>query len=201
MLIIEHRVNTIRGLAAVPPEHGVEIDVRHDNRTGRCYLNHNVGGGNDLEQYLKNFRHAFIVFNIKEAGTEQRCIELAARYHIPKDRYFLLDVEFPYLYRASRQEGVREIAVRYSEAEPLEMALAQKGMVEWVWIDTNTMLPLDERTAPVLMENFKTCLVSPDRWRPEKAREEIPAYRAQMAKLGFRLDAVMVGKEFVELWK
>jgi len=211
-LIIAHRINAINGLADVPAHYGVEIDVRHDSRTGRLYLHHDPrteGQGleqcDDLEAYLKHFSHAFIVFNIKEAGIEKKCIELAAAHRIPPEHYFLLDVEFPFLYAATR--GTRpdvqtsSIAVRYSEAEPLEMALTQKGLVDWVWIDTNTTLPLDEKSAPLLMKNFKTCLVSPDRWRPDKAKEEIPAYRKRMEALGFRLDAVMTGLEHARLWE
>ncbi|MBI2035414.1 MAG: hypothetical protein HYT12_01880 [Candidatus Liptonbacteria bacterium] len=198
MLIIEHRVNKIEELNAVPKENGVEIDVRHDNRNGTLYLNHDPGTGDDLEEYLKKFNHAFIVFNIKEVGIENRCIQLAKKYNIPKSNYFLLDVEFPYLYRASRKDGVREIAVRYSEAEPIEMALAQKNLVDWVWIDTNTKLPLNIQTGKLLMENFKTCLVSPDRWgRPE----DIKRYIEKIKEINFRLDAVMVGKEYVDFWK
>ncbi len=205
MLIIEHRVNNAAGLAKVPKEHGVEIDVRHDNRTGRMYLNHDPGIGEDLEDYLKSFNHAFVIFNIKEAGIEKSCMELAAKYNISPEKYFLLDVEFPFLYattRGTRADKLRtsKIAVRYSEAEPVEMTIAQKGFVDWVWIDTNNMLPLNSHVSLQLME-FKTCLVSPDRWRPDRARIEIPAYRRHMADLGFRLDAVMVGKEFVDLWK
>ena len=200
MLIIEHRVNTIAGLEKVPHEHGVEIDLRHDNRTGGLYLNHDPGEGEDFEEYLSHFRHAFLVMNIKEAGTEGHSIELAQNHGITKSQYFLLDVEFPYLYRASRKEGVREIAVRYSEAEPLAMALAQAGFVHWVWIDTNTILPIDRESAKLLGAQFRTCLVSPDRWRPERAHEEIPAYRKQLLEAGLTLDAVMVGREFVDLW-
>lgn len=207
MLIIAHRVNTIEKLKLIPPQYGVEIDVRHDNRTGKLYLHHDpqtasggLGACADLDEYLSNFRNAFVIFNTKEAGTEQRCIEMAAKHGIPKSNYFLLDVEFPYLYRASRKEGVREIAVRYSEAEPIEMTSAQHGFVDWVWIDTNTHLPIDEKVAPELMR-FKTCLVSPDRWRPQLAVEEIRQYRAKMRELDFRLDAVMVGIEHAQLWE
>jgi hypothetical protein len=195
MLIIEHRINAIKELGSVPAGHGVEVDVRRNSGTGRLYLGHDAGGGEDLEEYLKNFRHAFIVFNIKEAGTETGCIELAEANGIPKDKYFLLDVEFPYLYRASRQEGVREIAARFSEIEPIEMALAQKEFVDWVWIDTNTKLPLDESAAQKLA-GFKTCLVGPDRWgRPE----DIIPYLREVKKLGLPLTAIMVGGEYAKL--
>jgi hypothetical protein len=213
ILIIAHRINALSNLQAVPKELGVEIDVRFDNRTGKLYLHHDpqsAGRGleecSNLEEYLQHFQHAFVVFNIKEAGTEKQVIELAAKSGLHPDQYFLLDVEFPFLYAATR--GTRadklttnSIAVRYSEAEPIEMALAQKGLVNWAWIDSNTKLPLDQTSAPLLMDNFKTCLVSPDRWRPDQAKTEIPAYRQKMTDLGFRLDAVMVGLEHVDLWR
>ena len=197
MIKIAHRVNSIGELKKIPPELGVEVDVRHDSRTGGLYLNHDIGAGDDLEEYLKNFRHRFIIFNIKEGGTEAVCNELAKKYNIPKENYFLLDVEFPYLYRASRNEGVKEIAARYSEAEPIEFTLAQKGFVDWVWIDTQTKLPLDGDIVKKL-KGFKTCLVSPDRWgRPQ----DIPVYLNQMESLNFEPDAVMCGVQFLDSWK
>lgn len=218
MLIIEHRVNWIDNgptkLVEVPPEHGVEIDIRHDPATDRLYMSHDPLTGQKLLEasYLDNYfevfarqGNAFLVLNVKEAGIERRCIELANQHGIRPEQYFLLDVEFPFLYsatRGTRADGFKtsEIAVRYSEAEPIEMTAAQQGFVDWVWIDTNTKLPLDTKVKP-LLETFKTCLVSPDRWRPQLAETEIPAYRKEMADLGFRLDAVMVGKEYVHLWK
>lgn len=196
MIKIAHRINTIAELSRVPVTWGVEIDVRHNNRTGRPYLNHDLGEGEDLERYLKKFKHAFIVFNIKEAGIENKCIDLAVKYHIPKKNYFLLDVEFPFLYRASRKEGISQIAIRYSEAEPIEMTEAQRNFVDWVWIDTNTTLPLDMKTVPRL-KGFKTCLVSPDRWGRV---DDIPKYRQKLKKIGLALDAVMVGLEHGKLW-
>jgi len=196
-LIVAHRVNTIEGLKGIPEHYGVEIDVRHDNTTGKLYLNHKPGTGEYLDEWLESYQHAFIVFNIKEVGIEQKCIELAEKFGVPRSNYFLLDVEFPYLYSASRNLGVREIAVRYSEAEPIEATLAQREFVDWVWIDTNTRLPLDKKTVSQL-EGFKTCLVAPDRWgRPE---DNTP-YRKQIERLHFPLTAVMVGMEYAHLWE
>jgi hypothetical protein len=211
MVLIAHRINTIAGLRELHPGYGVEIDVRHDGRTGRLYLNHDPGTGDDLEQYLSHFKHAFIIFNIKEAGTEQRCIDLARQYGIPRSKYFLLDVEFPFIYRAAgfnrktdilagkllRDDFVHEIAVRYSEAEPIEQALALKGLVDWAWIDTNTRLPLDANVVKKLA-GFKTCMVCPERWgRPQ----DIPAYAKQLQDLNFKLDAVMTNVKHLAQWE
>ncbi len=203
MQIIIHRINTIEELKKIPYEYGVEIDIRGygDN----ILLTHDpidstrLNSYDTLGNYLEHFKHAFIIFNTKEAGYESRIIALAAKYGI--ENYFLLDVEFPYLYRATRNEKFRKIAVRYSEAEPIEIVEAQVGpngpLLDWVWIDTNTKLPLDADTVSRL-KPFKTCLVCPERWgRPE----DIESYIAQMKALGFEPTAVMTEFNHRNLWE
>ena len=202
MIIICHRINTIEELKKIPKEYGVEIDIR--GYGSKLVLTHEPineqGRYDELEEYLQNYNHRFIIFNLKEAGYEQRVIDLAEKYGV-KD-YFLLDVEFPYLYAATRKLGIRKIAVRYSEAEPIEAVEAQindfqEPMLDWVWIDTNTKLPLNQDIVRRLSK-FKTCLVCPERWgRPE----DIGPYIQRMKELGFRLDAVMTNIKYVDIWK
>jgi hypothetical protein len=207
MLIIVHRVNTVEKLKQVPTGYGAEIDIRHDPATERLYLNHDPGKGEYLDEWLKHWRHeGTLVLNVKEAGIERRCVE-AAELHGVKD-YFLLDVELPFLYAAThgtRADGwrTRKIAVRYSEAEPVEMALAQmkdgRALVDWVWVDTNTRLPIDEKAYKQLKQaGFRLCLVCPGRWgRPQ----DIPKYRDYMRQYGIEMDAVMTGLEHAEEWR
>ena len=109
--------------------------------------------------------------------------------------YFLLDVEFPYLYRSSR-EGNKSLAVRFSEDESLETVKKYSHLVDWVWIDTNTKLPIDDETKETLSK-FKSCLVCPERWgRPQ----DIDAYRKLIFDMDVELDAVMTSKECANLW-
>jgi hypothetical protein len=193
MEIVVHRVNTREALDVVPRELGVEIDLRADG--SRIVLNHEpFAGGEDFDRWLDGFAHGLLVLNIKEAGIESEVLRRVRARGI--SRCFLLDVEFPYLYRASRA-GERAIAVRYSEDEPLELAEAYRRRVDWVWIDTNTRLPLDARSITCL-EGLKTCLVCPERWgRPG----DIAIYQAQMAALRFVPDAVMTGLRHVREWR
>ena len=201
MQIIIHRINTINKLIKISREYGVEIDVR--GYGNRLLLDHNPiddsKNYDDLEEYLKNFHHAFIIFNLKEAGYEKKVIALAKKYNI--ENYFLLDVEFPYLYHATREEGFRKIAVRFSEVEPIEAVESQiqngNPLVDWVWIDTNTILPLNKDIAERL-KPFKTCLVCPERWgRPN----DILPYIKKMKELNFTLDAVMTAEKYSQIWK
>lgn len=210
-MIICHRINRNAELSLIPKRFGVEVDVRHDNRSNRLYLSHDPGTGDDLEEYLSNFQHRHIIFNIKEAGIEQRCMELAAKYKISPDRYFLLDVEFPYLYRAcgfphreairarrvAHDQYVRSIAVRYSEAEPIEQAACLRGLVDWLWMDTNTRLPFSPEIVPVL-NHFRVCLVCPERWG---RADDIVPYAQALRGAKFALDAVMTNVAHAEEWE
>ena len=193
MQIYIHRVNEIQRLAEIDPKYGVELDLRAEG--DRLVLNHEpFAGGDDFEDYLKQFHHAGIILNIKEAGIEQRAMDLCAQYGVQD--YWLLDVEFPYIYRAARA-GMKRIAMRYSEDESIETVLKYKGLVDWVWIDTNTQLPLNP-TVIQQLEGFKTCLVCPERWgRPQ----DIPNYIEQMKALNFKPTAVMTALQYAAQWE
>lgn len=201
MQIIVHRINTIERLKKIPSRYGVEIDVRGFGE--KMFLTHDpvndIDKYDELETYLKNFNHAFIIFNVKETGYEQRIIDLAKKYNIKN--YFFLDVEFPYLYQATRKNGVKKIAVRYSEVEPIECIEAQivngQPLVDWVWIDTITTLPLDKNILNRI-KLFKTCLVCPERWgRPQ----DIELYIEKMRYIGFKPTAVMTDERYIDKWE
>jgi len=200
MEIIIHRVNTLEKLKRVPIDFGIEIDIR--GYGNKLYLSHDPIGENseycELDALLSAYQHKTIVFNVKEAGYEQKIIDCATKHNI--DDYFFLDVEFPYFYNATRNLNFKKIAIRYSEAEPIENVLTQvaenKPLCDWVWIDTNTMLPLNANTNEQL-RGFKTCLVCPERWgRPH----DIKPYRKKISELNFKLDAVMTSLECVKDW-
>ncbi len=202
-LVIWHRVNTIKGLKKVDPKYGVEIDIRHNPNTGKLYLSHDPGKGDDFDAYMKQFKkqgNRFIIFNIKDSGIEQLVIDTSNDLCI--EDYFLLDVEFPFIYRAAiagKVSGIgKRIAVRYSESEPVEQALYLAGKCGWVWIDVNTKLPLNNEIYKSLISaGYKLCLVCPDCWgRPQ----DIQKYISLLKKEGIMLDAVMTEKNRASEW-
>jgi hypothetical protein len=193
MEVIIHRVNTIADLQSTSHKYGVEVDVRANGSD--LILNHEpFANGTALFEYLQEFRHKFIVFNIKEAGIEHEVIRLSQQFGI--NEYFLLDVEFPYLYSASRK-GMRKIAIRYSEDECIETVLKYRDRLDYVWIDTNTMLPLS-RDICRLLKPFRACLVCPERWgRPE----DIGSYQLALKNLGFQIHSVMTSHKYAPFWE
>ena len=193
MEIVVHRINLISELSGVPKKYGCEIDIR--SQDSKLILNHEPYlSGDRLVDYLDNYKHGLLVLNIKEAGIENDVLQLVRERNIPS--FFLLDVEFPYLYRASRL-GERAIAVRFSEDEPIELVYNYNKLVDWVWVDTNTKLPIDSNNNLVL-SSMQTCLVCPERWgRPN----DIIPYRQSMKSLGFNLNAVMTNLKYTHLWE
>lgn len=190
MLIFVHRVNSIEQLSQVPQRYGVEVDVRAQDDD--LILAHDpYQPGERLEDYLRRYRHAGIIFNIKCDGLEDRILGLAREHGI--ESCFLLDVANPTLVKLAL-EGERRVAVRFSEHEPIEGALAFAGKVDWVWVDCFTRLPLDRHTHRRLAARFKICLVSPELQRHPRAR--IPELRRQLEDLP--IDAVCT--DFPEDW-
>lgn len=193
MVYVIHRVNTRARLRSVEPAFGVEIDIRAEGSS--LILNHEpFAGGESFVDFLDEYRHRLLVLNIKEAGIEEEVLRLVRARNAGD--HFLLDVEFPYIYRASRA-GERAIAMRYSEDESMDTVQRYAGRVDWVWIDTNTQLPLDSRIVGQLTP-FKTCLVCPERWG---RADDIPAYARMMNHLRFVPDAIMTAASQVSRWE
>ena len=146
MEIIIHRVNTINELKDIDKKFGTEIDIR--SWGSQLILNHEpFSNGENLVNYLDEYHHGTLVLNIKEDQIEDEVLRLVRERSQIKS-YFLLDVEFSYLYRASRQ-GEKNIAIRFSEDESIKTVKKYVGMIDWVWIDTNTKLPITNKNKKV----------------------------------------------------
>ena len=191
MQYIAHRVNTVDNLRDTPTEYGVEIDLR--DRGDRLILQHDpFGDGEDFEEYLRHYNHGLLILNIKSERIEHRVLELVHRANV-RD-YFFLDCSFPMI-RSLVREGEQRIAMRFSELEPVESALAMAGQVRWVWVDCFTRMPLDERTYGLLKRHFKLCAVSPELQGRDAAT--IASYSQQLIQ--FPVDAVCTKRP--DLWR
>ena len=193
MEIIIHRINTINELKKIPTKYGVEIDVRsfHSN----LILNHDPKiNGDKLTDYLSVYKNGTIIFNIKEAGIEYEVISLAKKFKIKS--YFLLDVEHPFIIK-SKKSIKKNLAVRFSEFEPIALSTKFKKFTEWMWIDTVNKLPINKNNLNII-KNFKTCLVSPERW---KRKKDIKKYLRFFKINNYMPDAVMTNINCSRIWE
>ncbi len=191
MIYIQHRVNTLEHLRRVPKEFGVELDLRDFGE--RLILRHDpFGDGEDFEPYLKEYQHQGpMILNVKSERIELRILDLLASQ--PISDYFFLDSSFPMIQMLSKR-GEKRIAVRFSEFEPVEGALALAGKVDWVWVDCFTKMPFDSHSYEMLKRHFKLCMVSPE--LQGRAPETIGAYALQLAD--FPPDAICT--KHPEIW-
>ena len=196
MEFISHRVNTREELGKIPSEYGVELDLR-DDLNGRIYIQHNpFEPGEDFEEYLKAYHHGTMILNVKSERIEHKILELLRKYEIKK--YFFLDSTFPMIKLLS-DNGEKNIAVRYSEYEGMDTLRAMEGKVEWVWVDTFTRLPMDnKRYNEIKQLGYKICLVSPElQGQPEK----IEIYKNQIVCEEIMPDAVCTKVYNIDKWK
>ena len=194
MNFIAHRVNTIEELEKLPKEYGVELDVR-DCGNNLIIVHNPFEKGEDFEEYLKHYNHGTMIVNVKSERIEHKIIELLNKYQI--EDYFFLDSSIPMIYLLS-QEGNRNSAVRFSELEPLELTLAMKDRVKWVWVDCFYSLPINKENYKIIKEcGLKLCLVSPElQGRPE----DILTYKEYLKKNNIIFDAVCTKAYNIQKW-
>ena len=99
MIIVCHRINTIKQLKKIPYNYGVEVDVRDYNNN--LILNHDpFKKGENFLNYLKYFKHKFIIINIKSEGIEKRVYKILKQKKI--FNFFLLDVTIPFIVKLNK---------------------------------------------------------------------------------------------------
>lgn len=190
MQLIQHRINTISKLKE-SKLYGLELDLRY--RDKQIILHHDPYKSGELfEEYLKEFSLNFIILNIKSEGIEEEVLRLVKKYNVPD--YFFLDTSVPFMVKYLNK-GWSKFAVRFSEYEPIELALRFKDKVDWVWVDCFTYLPLREKEYIELKKYFKICLVSPELQNHPLSMIEV--FKKQVE--GFDIDAVCTKRP--DLWE
>ena len=107
-----------------------------------------------------------------------------------------MDVELPFIFQSNKSTN-RNISIRYSEYEPIDIAKKFINNIGWVWIDTFTKLPLNKNIVTTL-KKFKSCLVCPERWGRSK---DIKPYFRKMQKINFIPTSVMTAKKYFKTWE
>ena len=159
MILITHRINTLKELKNIPTKYGIEVDVREYR--GSLILQHEpFVAGEKLEVFLKKFNHKFIIFNVKSERIEFKVLHYVKKYKLKK--YFFLDSSFPMIKNLINLKE-KNIACRVSDDEDIKTALNLKQKVIWIWFETQ--FPF-KKSYPILKKlkknKFKVCIVSPD---------------------------------------
>jgi hypothetical protein len=193
MILVSHRVNTLKELKKTDSKYGVEIDIR-DNGSKLILVHDPFKNGVPLIQYLKKYNHSLLIANIKSERIEDKVISIFKKFKIRN--YFFLDSSFPKIVELSRKK-FKKIAVRASYYEGYEAAKKLKNKVDWIWLDTFLGIPSISNFRLLKKLNYKICLVSPELHNKNlKLRKEI-IKKLLKFKL---LDAVCTKKILFHKW-
>lgn len=192
-----HRINTTTQLSTIDTKYGVELDLR--DYGDQLVLEHDpFTGGQLFEDYLKEYKHSGIILNIKSERVEEKVLELLKKYNVTN--YFFLDSSFPMIYQLNKKYDEQNIAIRFSEFEPIEAVLKVSNMVKWVWIDCFTNFPLTPETYKQIKEaDLKICLVSPE--LQGHSIDMIIEIKEEIKKNNYEIDAICCKEYNIKLWE
>lgn len=195
MLYIAHRINTLTQLHSLDHQFGVELDLR-DQGTELILQHDPFKTGELFSDYCKEFKHKFMILNIKSERIEHQVLKVLKDHDI--NNYFFLDSSFPMTYTLI-QEGEQNVALRYSEYEGLDTILNLQGKAKWVWVDCFHKFPISKDVAAKIKEaGFKLCLVSPElQSRPQ----EMETYTQIIKEQSIEFDAICTKAHNITLWE
>ena len=192
MIIIKHRVNTIKDLKKTDKNFGIEIDLRSNQSD--IYLHHDPFKKGELfNKWAKSFKHKILVLNVKEEGLEHKILKILKKNKIKK--FFFHDQTFSSLLKNMIKTHV---SIRYSEYESLEKTNYLFKKIKWIWIDNFNEIKLEKKFYQKLKKNnVKICLVSPELVKVKRVKE-IKKVISYLKKMNFKIDAVCTKKP--KLW-
>jgi len=192
MIIINHRVNSIKKLKSIPFNFGVEIDLRSEKN--KIYLHHDpFKKGVSFEKWIKYYKHKIIVLNVKEEGLEKSILKILKKYRI--NNFFFHDQTFSTLLKNMSKT---KVSVRYSEFEDLKNIKYLFKKIKWIWIDNFSGIKLEKKFYSYLKrKKVKICLVSPELVKKSRV-SEVKKIILYLKKNNFTIDAVCTKKP--DLW-
>ena len=195
VLIIKHRINSIKELKTTPIDFGVEIDVRSDKK--ELILSHDpFKPGDKLKDWLKSFKHKFIIFNIKEEGIEVELFRLIKEYNIKN--FFLLDQSFSFYIKTLNIYG-KYSSNRISDYENLARVLILREHTKWVWVDYFKSFPLKITDIKKLKKlKFRLCIVSPELLNHSNVDTKIELIKGIFNQAKEKIDMICTKNE--KLW-
>ncbi len=192
MILVSHRVNLIKDLKKTENYYGIEIDLR-DNLKG-VYVQHDpFKKGVLFKEYLKHFKHKFLICNIKSERIEFEVIKILKKHSI--DNFFFLDSSFP-MKVACLKNKIFNQSIRFSKYENLPKTNFFKK-IKWVWLDTYDGFPNQKILKLLKSKKKKICLVSPELHNFNIHKKYVQTFLKKNHKL---IDMVCTKKKFFKNW-
>ncbi len=202
MIIIKHRVNSLKDLAETNHNNGIEVDIRYHNNDIICChdaFNHQTTNPIKLTELLQKWQHSGpIILNLKTTGVENECAAIMHNYKIKS--WFFLDMAMPtFIWHTRIKQKSKfnhaNIALRCSEYESAAAAISYREHASWIWLDCFSGNPNINSISTLQQAGFKICVVSPE--LQSYSKETIFNFRCQLKNI--KIDAVCT--KHPKLWQ
>jgi len=196
MKFFAHRINESTELKNIDNEYGIELDLR--DYGNEIIVQHDpYKNGESFKNYIKYINNRDMILNVKCERIEEDILSILHNNQYTCS-YFFLDCSFPMIFALS-EKGEKNIALRFSEYEGIDILRTMKGRVQWVWVDVFTKLPLTYDICNEIKEmGYKICLVSPEL---QGHGEDIEVYAKQINNEKLHIDAICTKVYNISKWE
>jgi hypothetical protein len=196
MKYFAHRINTTDEIHTIDNDNGIELDLR--DYGNEIIVQHDpYKTGENFKEYIKNVNNRDMILNVKCERIETDILNILHDNQYTGS-YFFLDCSFPMIFALS-EKGEKNIALRFSEYEGIDILRTMKGRVHWVWVDVFTKLPLTFDICNEIKDmGYNICLVSPEL---QGHGEDIELYAKQIKENNLQIDAICTKNYNISKWK
>ena len=194
---IAHRQNKLAALDRLKNSFfGLELDIRSSSKN--IVLDHDpFKKGLDFFKNLNLLKKFFLLIDVKSSGISVKTCNFLKRKNI---KFLLLNLGHPELIEMINRGFAKNLFLRFSFYEKLDLSKKKLNQVKWVWVDFFEGYKISSKEYSYLKKyKKKICLTSPDLVGLKE--DSIIQYIKYLNNNKIKVDMVCVKQKNVKVWK
>jgi len=194
---IAHRQNKLTALDRLKNSFfGLELDIRSSSKN--IVLDHDpFKKGLDFFKNLNLLKKFFLLIDVKSSGISIKICNILKRKNI---KFLLLNLSHPELIEMINRGFAKNIFLRFSLYEKLDLSKKKLNQIKWVWVDFFESYKISSKEYSYLKKyKKKICLTSPDLVGLKE--DSIRKYIKYLNNNKIKVDMVCVKQKNVKVWK
>lgn len=194
---IAHRQNKLTALERLKTSFfGLELDIRSSSKN--IVINHDpFKKGLDFFKNYNLLKKFFLLIDVKSSGISVKTCNFLKRKNI---KFLLLNLGHPELIEMINRGFAKNLFLRFSFYEKLDLSKKKLNQVKWVWVDFFEGYKISSKEYSYLKKyKKKICLTSPDLMGLKE--NSIRKYIKYLNNNKIKVDMVCVKQKNIKVWK
>ena len=194
---IAHRQNKLTALERLKNSFfGLELDIRSSSKN--IVINHDpFKKGLDFFKNYNLLKKFFLLIDVKSSGISVKTCNFLKRKNI---KFLLLNLGHPELIEMINRGFAKNLFLRFSFYEKLDLSKKKLNQVKWVWVDFFEGYKISSKEYSYLKKyKKKICLTSPDLVGLKE--DSIRKYIKYLNNNKIKVDMVCVKQKNIKVWK